>query len=119
MNLTPAQRQTLTWLGIGLAFLSSISLALYMLLIRHSVRHHIPGTSVFLLQLLAVSAVTLPLTLLAGDDWGRWRALDLTGWLVFRHVPDGWAVAGMAVVAACGAASTRPRSRAPAAWSAG
>lgn len=27
------------------------------------------------------------------------------GWLVFRHVPDGFAFAGMAVVCACGAAS--------------
>jgi drug/metabolite transporter (DMT)-like permease len=28
-----------------------------------------------------------------------------TSWLVFRHVPDGWAWFGMAVIAACGAAS--------------
>jgi len=28
-----------------------------------------------------------------------------TSWLVFRHVPDGWAWIGMAVIAACGAAS--------------
>jgi len=28
-----------------------------------------------------------------------------TSWLVFRHVPDGWAWVGMAVIAACGAAS--------------
>lgn len=27
------------------------------------------------------------------------------GWLVFRHAPDGWGWLGMAVVAACGAAS--------------
>jgi len=27
------------------------------------------------------------------------------GWLVFAHVPDGWAQVGMAVVAACGATS--------------
>jgi drug/metabolite transporter (DMT)-like permease len=29
----------------------------------------------------------------------------VTSWLVFRHVPDGWAWVGMAVIAACGAAS--------------
>ena len=28
----------------------------------------------------------------------------LGGWLVFRHVPDGWALVGMALIAACGAA---------------
>ncbi len=27
------------------------------------------------------------------------------GWLMFRHVPDAWAWAGMAVIAACGASS--------------
>lgn len=29
----------------------------------------------------------------------------LGGWLVFSHVPDGWALLGMAMIAACGAAS--------------
>jgi drug/metabolite transporter (DMT)-like permease len=29
----------------------------------------------------------------------------VTSFLVFRHVPDGWAWVGMAVIAACGAAS--------------
>lgn len=28
----------------------------------------------------------------------------LGGWLVFAHVPDGWAVSGIALIAACGAA---------------
>jgi drug/metabolite transporter (DMT)-like permease len=28
----------------------------------------------------------------------------LGGWLVFSHVPDGWALAGMAMIAVCGAA---------------
>ena len=27
----------------------------------------------------------------------------LGGWLVFRHVPDGWSLAGMALIALCGA----------------
>lgn len=30
---------------------------------------------------------------------------SLAGWVVFHHVPDGWAVTGMAIVAACGAAA--------------
>lgn len=28
------------------------------------------------------------------------------GWLVFSHVPDGWSVAGIAIIAMCGAAGT-------------
>jgi drug/metabolite transporter (DMT)-like permease len=31
----------------------------------------------------------------------------LGGWLVFSHVPDGWALAGMAMIAVCGAAGAR------------
>lgn len=29
----------------------------------------------------------------------------LAGWLVFRHVPDGWSLVGMGLIACCGAAS--------------
>ena len=29
----------------------------------------------------------------------------LGGWLIFRHVPDGWSLLGMAMIAACGAGS--------------
>lgn len=36
-----------------------------------------------------------------------------TSWLVFRHVPDGWAWIGMAVIAACGAASAWLNVRRP------
>ena len=28
----------------------------------------------------------------------------LGGWVVFSHVPDGWSIAGMALIALCGAA---------------
>jgi len=36
-----------------------------------------------------------------------------TSWLVFRHVPDGWAWVGMAVISACGAASAWLNVRRP------
>ncbi|WP_240788656.1 DMT family transporter [Ramlibacter henchirensis] len=41
----------------------------------------------------------------------------LGGWLAFNHVPDGWSLLGMALIAACGAAGawvTVRESRAPA-----
>ncbi|MCU0775354.1 MAG: DMT family transporter, partial [Ideonella sp.] len=42
----------------------------------------------------------------------------VVGWAVFGHVPDGWAWVGMAVIAACGAASValglRARTEPPA-----
>ena len=41
----------------------------------------------------------------------------LLGWLVFSHVPDGWSLLGMALVAVCGALGawlTVREARAPA-----
>ncbi len=32
--------------------------------------------------------------------------VTIGGWLVFSHVPDGWAVAGILAIAMCGAAGT-------------
>jgi drug/metabolite transporter (DMT)-like permease len=46
----------------------------------------------------------------------------LGGWLAFGHVPDGWSVAGMAAIAACGAAGawlTVVEARRPASAAAG
>ena len=37
----------------------------------------------------------------------------IASWAVFRHVPDGWAWVGMAVIAACGAASAWLNVRRP------
>jgi drug/metabolite transporter (DMT)-like permease len=71
------------WLGIGLALISSLALALYMLLIRHSADQAIPGQTMFLIQLLSVTAVTLPASFLLGDDWGRWGRLAAGDWLIF------------------------------------
>lgn len=70
-------------LGIGLALISSLTLALYMLLIRRSMRHSIPGETMLLVQLISVLSVSLILSLLLGDDWGRWGQLQATDWLVF------------------------------------
>jgi drug/metabolite transporter (DMT)-like permease len=70
-------------LGISLALISSLTLALYMLLIRRSLRHRIPGETMLLVQLLSVFAVSLLLSLLLGDDWGRWGQLQAGDWLIF------------------------------------
>jgi drug/metabolite transporter (DMT)-like permease len=71
------------WIGIGLALGSSLALALYMILIRRGVRHHIAGESMLLIQLLTIFAVSLPLSLLLGEDWGHWGQLQTADWLVF------------------------------------
>ncbi len=61
------------------------------------------GTAGHLFLILAIGlapmAVLMPFTFL------QIGMASFTGWLAFGHVPDAWAFAGMAVVAACGAAS--------------
>ncbi|RMH00374.1 MAG: DMT family transporter [Chloroflexi bacterium] len=78
LSLTPSD-----WLGLGLAFISSLSLALYMIVVRRTVRHNVPGEAVFIVQLVTLVTVSTLVSLLLGEDWSRYRAINLTDWLVF------------------------------------
>ena len=77
-SLTPSD-----WLGLGLAFASSTFLALYMLLVRRTVHLDIPGGAVLVFQTVLIQASALGISLLVGEDWGRWGTLDGMGWTVF------------------------------------
>ncbi len=61
------------------------------------------GTVGHLLLILAFGMA--PISLLTPFTYMQIFFAALAGWLVFGHVPDRWAVAGMAVVAGCGAAA--------------
>jgi drug/metabolite transporter (DMT)-like permease len=61
------------------------------------------GTAGHLFLILAVGMA--PLATLMPFTYAQIGFASFTGWLVFGHVPDAWAFVGMAVVAACGAAS--------------
>lgn len=74
---------TRDWLGIGLALASSGFLATYMILIRRSVHHRLPGESVLIMRVIALVAVTTPTSLILGEDWSRWGALRPSDWAVF------------------------------------
>lgn len=71
--------------GIGIAFAlsSTVFLALYMLLVRHSAHSGIPGELVFLAQLVTVTLVSSLLSWLFREDWGRWLALTPRDWSIF------------------------------------
>jgi drug/metabolite transporter (DMT)-like permease len=71
------------WLGIAMAFTSSLSLAFYMILIPRTVKGDLPGEAVFIVQLVTLSVVTGLVSLLIGEDWGRYAAIGLSDWLVF------------------------------------
>lgn len=70
-------------LGIGLAGVSMLSLALYMILVPRTVKDAVPGEAVLLMQLLALTLTTGAISLLAGEDWGRYLSLGPTDWLVY------------------------------------
>ncbi len=70
-------------LGIALALLSATFLALYMLLVRHTVRHRVPGEAIFMMQLVTIVAVTTALSLLFREDWHRWQMLGRNDWIAF------------------------------------
>lgn len=61
------------------------------------------GTVGHLLLILAFGMA--PISLLTPFTYMQIVFAALAGWGVFGHVPDGWAAAGMAVVAGCGAAA--------------
>jgi drug/metabolite transporter (DMT)-like permease len=71
------------WLGIGLAAFSSLTLALYMILVRRSAQYDISGEAMLVVQLGAIVAVSLPLSFLLGEDWGQWQMLGASDWLIF------------------------------------
>jgi drug/metabolite transporter (DMT)-like permease len=61
------------------------------------------GTAGHLCLILALGVAPLPV--LMPFTYLQIAFASFAGWLAFHHVPDGWAFVGMAVVAACGAAS--------------
>jgi drug/metabolite transporter (DMT)-like permease len=77
------------WLGMAIAVLSSIFLALYMLTVRRSAQQQLSGEAVFAVQVITVTSISTILSLLLGEDWSRWATIGLTDWLVFALFAGG------------------------------
>ncbi len=71
------------WIGIGLALTSSLFLALYMILVRRTTHTAASGVAVLAFQTVLIQLSALGLSLLWGEDWGRWRTLGASDWGVF------------------------------------
>jgi drug/metabolite transporter (DMT)-like permease len=54
--------------------------------------------------MLIVGYARAPAATLTPYLYGQIGFAMLGGWLVFSHVPDGWSMVGMAMIAFCGAA---------------
>jgi len=81
-GVRPVLTPTDGW-GIGLALVSSLFLAMYMIIVRRTVQHQVPAETVFVVQLAAIVGITGVLSLLVGEDWSRWGAMGVADWLVF------------------------------------
>lgn len=71
------------WLGMGLAFGSSLTLALYMIIVRRGVRYQIPGKSMLLVQLSAILVFSLLVSSVLGEDWRQWLTMTPFDWFIF------------------------------------
>lgn len=71
------------WLGVGLALVSSLALALYMLAVRHTSRYKVSGEATFAVQLIVLILSSGLLSLAFGEPWQRWSQIGATDWVVF------------------------------------
>lgn len=81
-GMTITLRET-DWIGIGLALASSLFLALYMIFVRRTAHTAASGVAVLAFQTVLIQLSALALSLLWGEDWGRWRTLSAQDWGVF------------------------------------
>ena len=70
-------------LGITLALVSSLALALYMILVRQSAQRAVPSEAMNVVQLFSLFIFSLPVSLALGEDWSRYATLETADWLVF------------------------------------
>lgn len=77
------------WLGMTLATISSVILAIYMIAIRGSVRTRIRGETLLVVQLFSLGAAGCLVSLIVGEDWSNWGTLGMIDWLVFGTLVVG------------------------------
>ena len=70
------------WIGISLALASSFMLALYMLLVRRTAEVQVPSQVILIFQVTVVAAVSLPISIVVGEDWSQWTRIGARDWLV-------------------------------------
>lgn len=70
-------------LGVSLALASVIALAIYMVLIRRTVKYNVSGEALLGVQLISIAGVGAAASWLTGEDWNRYAELGISGWIVF------------------------------------
>jgi drug/metabolite transporter (DMT)-like permease len=79
-------------LGMGLAVVSALFLAAYMVLVRMAFRERLPLAVTLAVQVLSMAAIGLVLMPAEGDvaqGWQQWRSLTAGGWAAFFTISLG------------------------------
>jgi drug/metabolite transporter (DMT)-like permease len=76
-------------LGITLAVISSLTLALYMILTRRTASHKAKGEDLLIVHLISLFSFSFLASLLLGEDWTRWTTLGPIDWFVFALICFG------------------------------
>lgn len=71
------------WLGVGLAMVSSLSLALYMLAVRSTAQSRASAEATFAVQLIVITTSTAVLSGIFQEDWSHWLSIGSGDWAVF------------------------------------
>lgn len=71
------------WVGIGLALVSSLFLAMYMILVRRTASVKISGVAVLAFQTALIQVSALALSLFWHEPWQQWLMIGPTDWAVF------------------------------------
>ncbi len=71
------------YLGLGMAFCSSLALAVYMLSVRRATRYHISSEALLLMHVLSLGLFSLLTSFALAEDWTRWGQIGWVDWLVF------------------------------------
>lgn len=70
-------------LGIGLALISAIFLAFYMILVPRTVKDAVPADVILFIHLLMLGLTSGTISLLIGENWGRYSELGIKDWIAF------------------------------------
>ena len=71
------------WLGLGLAAISTLTLALYMLMVRVTNRHAVSSQATFTAQLILLVLSSSMLSAIFREDWSFWRSMHVFDWFMF------------------------------------
>ncbi len=80
---------TRDFVGLGVAGLSMLSLAVYFQVVRRSSRQNAGRGLIMFQQGLAMTVTYAVISVFAGEDWGAWLHVSWEGWLVIAWVVGG------------------------------